>query len=103
MVSKGNILENDEKNLWDDIKTFDDIPSPEEKKIIKDLEAQGGKKCPYLKKEGNFWYFCGAKTPEKIDKMPSPSNPVYQKHIGVAELQIWCLSSYENCCDFKNG
>jgi hypothetical protein len=92
-----------EGKTWDDVKTFDDIPSPKEKNIITNLEKENRPKCPYLKKEGNFWYYCGLGFDKEVDKNPSYSNPVYQRHTGVAELQIWCLGDYGNCCNFQNG
>ncbi|OYT37838.1 hypothetical protein B6U82_01025 [Candidatus Pacearchaeota archaeon ex4484_31] len=83
---------------WDDIKKFDDIILPEEKKIISELEKRLKKKCPYLRKEGKYFYYCGLNLPEQIDKKPSPSNPIYQRHVDLATLQLHCMDNFETCC-----
>ena len=81
MVSEaktGNIIETS-KNLGD-IKTFDDMVSPEDRKTIFDLEKKvGGKQlegCPCLAKEGKFFYYCkkGLSESDIQDKKPSQSN-----------------------------
>ena len=87
---------------WDDIETFDDIVSPAEKEIISRLEAGLSSKCPHLQKEGDFFYYCGLKISEVKDRKPEYSSPIYQRHVGVAELQLHCMSDFEACC-FQSG
>lgn len=87
---------------WDDVMTFDDIPIPEDVQIIKKLEAEELPKCPYLRKVGKSWYFCGVDLPEEIDERPSPVNPVYHRRASVIELQLFCMGEFDGCC-YKTG
>ena len=85
------------KTDWDDIKCFDDIVPPGNKEIISDLEKAMEKRCPYLRKMGNFFYYCGINVSGEPDLKPSPRNPIYQSILGVADLQLWCMADYEIC------
>lgn len=87
---------------WDDVKTFDDILFPEEVKIIREIEAKNLPKCPYSRKSGKSWYYCGVDLPENLDEKPGPSNPIYARHAGVLELQLWCMGEFDRC-NYKSG
>ena len=84
---------------WDEIKTFDDIISPKEKEILSELEIKT--KCHCLKKEGKFFYYCDLNLPEIKDRTPSPSNPIYHRHISLAELQLHCFNDFKTCCFYS--
>lgn len=71
---------------WDEIKKFDDLIPQKSKEIISELEIKT--KCPCLRKEGKFFYYCGFNLPIIRCKKPTPFNPVYQTHVGLAELQL---------------
>lgn len=67
--------------------------------MISDLEKENKTKCPYLQKEGEFFYYCGLTIPVDIkDRKPAPHNPIYQKHLGLAEMQLYCMGNFERCC-----
>ncbi len=89
--------------IWDEIKTPDDlneILGPEEKKIIKELEIENSKKCPYLRKIGEFWYFCGykLKDEELEGEEIGPFHPIFQRACSIAQLSLHCLGDFESCC-----
>jgi len=90
-----------ELKTWDDIRSFDDIISSEERKIISELERRLRAKCPYLQREGEFFYYCGLNLLEVKDKKPSPLSPIYQRHIGLAEMQLYCMDRFEKCCFYS--
>ena len=85
---------------WDDVERFDDVVIPENKRIISELEKTMETRCPHLRKIGDFFYYCSKKVSGEPDPKPSPNNPIYQNIIGVAELQLWCMDSYETCVNF---
>ena len=82
---------------WEDIKTYDDIISDGERKIISELEKKLKSKCPYLRKEGKYFYYCGLDLPEIEDKKPDPFNPIYMRHVDCISLQLYCMSNFELC------
>ncbi|MFH0949158.1 MAG: hypothetical protein V1802_01595 [Candidatus Aenigmatarchaeota archaeon] len=82
---------------WDDVKTFDDIILPRTRKLILSLERESKPKCPYLRKEGNFFYYCGANIPEIKSKEPEPFHPIYQNHIDTARMQLFCMDGFKKC------
>ena len=91
-----------EHMTWDEVQTFDDIPGPKDIKLIEELEKEDRPKCPYLRKIGKTWHYCGIEFKGKPDEKPSPSNPVYKRHIGIYELQLFCLSDHDKCA-YKSG
>ncbi len=92
---------NDRLKTWEDIKTFDDIVLSRERDIISGLEQRLGQKCPHLQKKGKFFYYCGYGL-ESIEPLrPSPFNVVYQKHQGVAELQLFCMGCFDKCDSYS--
>ncbi len=86
---------------WQDIERFDDIIQLEERKIISELEKESKAKCLYLRKEGEFFYYCGLNLPQLKDKKPSPSNPIYQKHVSIIEMQLHCMDNFKTCCFYS--
>ena len=90
-----------ELKTWDDIRSFDDIISSEERKIISELERILRAKCPYLQREGESFYYCGLNLSEVKDKKPAPFNPIYQRRVGLAEMQLHCMDSFETCCFYS--
>lgn len=87
---------------WENIKNFDDIVIKEERKEIKDIEKNIKNKCPDLKKEGCFFYYCGKSLPEIADKIPSLQSPIYKRKLSLAELSLHCLSDYKSCCFYSS-
>ncbi len=87
---------------WEEVETFDDIVLPGERDIINELESTLKGRCPSLKKEDNYFYYCGLKLPEiedkKEDKKPSPISPIYQRKVDVGELSLYCMKNFEDCC-----
>lgn len=86
---------------WEEIKFFDEIISPGEKEIILDTEKRADAKCPYLQKDGRVFFYCGLNLPEVKNRKPSPTNPIYTKHIDIVTLQMHCLDSFETCCYYS--
>ena len=54
-------------STWDEVRTFDDIIRPKEREIISDLEEELRTKCPHLRREGEFFYYCALNMPEVKD------------------------------------
>ena len=86
---------------WEDVRTFDDIILSNERKMITELESESKRKCPALKKEGNYFYYCGLNLQEIKDKKPSPSNPIYLRCVSVGELSLHCMKDFEACCFYS--
>ena len=86
---------------WEDLKSFDEIITPEMRKIIKKVESECKEKCPYLRKDGKFFYYCGIKLPEVKDKSIEPFNPIYQRYTDLALLQLHCMDNFKACCYFS--
>ncbi len=87
---------------WEEVKTFDDIVLPFERKAVKDLETELKKRCPHIKKEGDYFYYCGFKFSDKVkDKKPSPDNPIYQRHVSIPEVSLYCMNNFEECCFYS--
>ena len=92
---------------WDDVTSYEDLLTPREIEIIEQLEKDypASQHCPYLKKEGDHYHYCGARSVPHVEKIrvtdnPSPTDPIYTTHIGIMELQLWCLDGkerYEKC------
>lgn len=89
---------------WNNIKKFDDIVTKQERKIISDLGKHIKKEdirvCPHLRKEGKFFYYCGLNI-EDVDKKPSPTNPTYQAHVPLIEMQLFCMDNFRGCIYFR--
>lgn len=89
---------------WKDIRSFDDIVNEGEKRVMSRLAIENQKQCHFLEKEGKFFYYCGKDLSTVQDKTPSPSNPIYQKHVGLTELQLYCTKGgHEKCIVYRNN
>ena len=84
---------------WDEVKTFDDIITAEERKIIDEIGAKHS--CPLLAFAGKYFTYCTQKATDIKDMKPSPTNPIYQAHVGVVELQMFCKGDFKNCYVYK--
>tara|TARA_Y100000310_G_C20192432_1_gene583088 strand:- start:53 stop:367 length:315 start_codon:yes stop_codon:yes gene_type:complete len=87
---------------WDDVTSYEDLLTPREIEIIEELEGNYplSQHCPHLEKEGDHYYHCGAKPTEGTDRTLGPTSRIYNSHIGIMELQLWCLDGeerYEKC------
>lgn len=67
------------------------------KNLIYEIEANSERKCPYLRKEGSCFYYCGVDVPEDVEKILSPSSPIFLKHTDHFSLQLYCMADYEKC------
>ncbi len=93
---------NEKIKTWEDIKSFDDIILEEERRIIKEMENRNSSKCPDLMKKGNFFYYCAHNFEGIMSDIFSHFNPIYLRHVCIAELQIDCMSDYKKCCFYQN-
>ena len=103
-LKKGNMEDRIEKikfKTWDEIKSFDEIILEGERKTISKIEKELKVRCPYLRKEGEFFYYCGLNLPEVKDKKPEPFNPIVERHVDYLELQLHCMDNFETCCYFS--
>lgn len=94
---------------WESLRSFDDIIRKGERSIIDDviLEVEKGirARCPYLTKDGEYFYYCGAKVQgeQREDNRLEPFNPKYQNHIEVTVLQIFCTDNYKKCINYPDN
>jgi hypothetical protein len=86
---------------WEDVRTFDDIVLEEEREILSEVEKEAKSRCPCLERQDKFFYYCGKNLSGIKDKTPSPVNPIYLRKVGLAELQIYCMGNFENCCIYS--
>ena len=100
MNSKNLELEINPPKTWEEIKTFDDIVSMGERLIIKEMEWVQKVRCPHLKIEGEFFYYCGFNLHEPLDKKLDANNTVYQRHVCASEISLWCMKDYKYCCTY---
>ena len=84
---------------WEDIDSLDDCILPSERKLILEIEKEraGNEKCPCLRKDGIFFYYCSPGLPGETSDKPRPDNPMYQSHVSMAELQLYCMGDYGKC------
>ena len=86
---------------WEELKSFDEIITPEMREIIRKVESECAARCPNLRKDGEFFYYCGLDMPEVKENRMEPFNPVYQRHTDLALLQLHCMGNYKTCCYFS--
>lgn len=96
--SNGNIMTS---KTWEEIRSFDEIIEPEKRKMITDLEAESDQRCPFLKKDGKFFYYCGRDMTSKPSKKLGPFNPIYTRHVDVVTLGMHCMINFDACCVYK--
>lgn len=101
-------------------RTWDDLVSPLEKRFIgprpEDPLPEIGKiqvctQCPFLKRKGEFFYFCEAKE-SKISpnlprglEVPADNSPEYLAHLKAHILTNYCFRAhnYQECEIFKQN
>ena len=86
--------------MWHELKCYDDIFSENEKRIIEEIEAKSPVRCPVLRRNGRFFHYCGIGLPERMEPKLDLFDPMYQKHKGILEIQIFCMDherNFENC------
>ena len=86
---------------WEEIKSVDDLITKSEKEIIKEIEEKLIVRCPYLKKVGDFFYYCSGGIPEDTKLKLEPRNPIICAKEGVAQLQLHCMDRYKACCHYQ--
>ncbi len=91
---------------WEETKSFDEILTKGEIDIINAVERESADRCPNLKKDGNYFYYCGLnlidEQKENIESAEiGPFHPVYLRHNDTAFLQLYCMSDFEKCCYFS--
>ena len=84
---------------WSEIRIYDEIidMTPGLKNLIYEIETDAERKCPYLRKEGKYFYYCGVDVPEDVKKELSPVSPIFLKHTDHYSLQLYCMADYEKC------
>ncbi|MBI4116789.1 hypothetical protein HY449_03540 [Candidatus Pacearchaeota archaeon] len=86
---------------WGDLESVDEIFSDAERELIGNLEKEAPerKRCPSLKKEGKFFYYCGLQAGDEAELELNPTNPVIRSRQSQNELQIWCMDekNYQRC------
>jgi hypothetical protein len=82
---------------WNNVRTFDDLVVEGVGEFTSKLERETENKCPYLKKKGKAFFYCGRGIHEDRSNTPSLSHPAYLNQQHSAELQLYCLGNYESC------
>ena len=85
---------------WDDIGSVDDLITNLEVDIIKKIERTSEIRCPYLKKIGDYFYYCSGGIPENTELKLEPFNRIITARQEVIQLQLHCMSRYEACCHY---
>ena len=98
---------------WNDVKSWADIPTDEEKHIMRDVLARTLKEkiCPHLRTivegEGVQWTYCGKLAgtfvrPNDLQNQDIPSwrDPKYIAHVDCAELQLFCADRFTRCIHY---
>ncbi len=88
---------------WEELKSLDDIVTPQERVININLALDSPIRCPLLKKDGEHFYYCGAGIPEGTKPELNPGDPIYKAKISSVEMQLWCMHSYESCVKYKEA
>lgn len=88
---------------WEEVERFDECIMQQEKKVIRLVEKdmEKNEKCPYLKREENFFHYCSVGITEETEKIPRPDNPIYKNRVSTAELQLYCMDDFESCCFYS--
>ena len=88
---------------WEELEKYDQIIRPEEREIIDFLRRQNPQQCPDLRRDGEFFYFCGKGLPKALKPKLSPGDPMYQGRVSVEELQLHCMDNFEACCFYNES
>lgn len=92
----GNVIKWDNVD-WKNIKDWDEIVLEEDKPVILGLEKELKDRCPHLRKEGDFFCYCGLNIPKLENKKPTPLSPIYRGHCSTLDLQVHCMKNFEIC------
>jgi len=93
-------------------KSWDDLVSPREKLCLSELEDDAWKgQCPFLKKKGEFFYFCDITLDEAIKEgykrtfRPSDDSAFVLSQKDLLELKFCCITpnSFKECGDYKRN
>ena len=77
---------------------LDDLIPENEREIISALERGSVNKCPYLKKEGKFFYYCGANIEEVLKKCQDVQGQIrLRKYRNIDNLIEYCADYFESC------
>ncbi len=98
---------------WESVTKWDDVVPPEEKRVVRDIEKFAAiDPCPFLKKDGNFFFYCEAAAKRLRETEPqegleyTPADARYCSKIDLAVLQLWCrggIRQYKNCSQFTES
>lgn len=80
-------------NTLKEIKSLDNTLSESERIAISHIEKRAKKKCPELKKEEKFFYYCG----KNFNGAKYQKRSLYQKRVESIEIQFYCLDKFRNC------
>jgi len=104
---------------WDDVGTLEDLDFlkvREEKDIIRELEGTSMTMCPFLRKVGDFSYFCGLAEVKDgkgepvsedmygllLEQEMGPFNMIYGSLQEVSSLSLYCFGDWK-LCGYFNG
>ena len=87
-----------QQKILEEIQSFDNTLSSDEKDMIRKIESESKIRCPALRKKGQLFYYCGMSFPEEKDGVSF--NSVYQRHRDTTKLQLLCMGNYGECCCF---
>lgn len=91
---------------WNDVKTFDDIITNKERRIIINIvkNAKPEERCDELGREGKFFYYCiHDYVPTMDDRKPSPESGIYQRKRNCLELNNYCLGGCARCKPYRDS
>jgi hypothetical protein len=89
------------RRQWGDIKTPDDMVSPQDKALIEGLEARVKtgeiQKCPLLRIAARSFCYCGGDMPADATFKPEPGNILVRCKQDAASLQLYCYGGHSTC------
>jgi hypothetical protein len=88
---------------WEQVETVDDLVIDADRPVVEKTEQEAVRLCPYIGKLGNFFYFCRGGVPEDTRLEFDPFNPIVSAQQSAAELQLYCMGEYENCCCYRGS
>ncbi len=94
-------MDPEEDDPWKKIRSVDDLVLPEVREVIDWAEQQSTIRCPHLKREGRWFYYCSGAIPDGMKLELDPSNPIIVAGQESAQLQLHCMDRFEACCHYK--